>query len=112
VKHRVLDLKHQPHERFLSRLNKILIVLTIGATAIPLSNRVMPGIREKAVQDEALADVESQLEEARMLERRLTTEVNMLRNDPEYLGLFARDGVDPGYMNPGETIFRLAPAPR
>ena len=112
MKHPAHEQKHPARERYLSRLNKVLLVLTLGAAAIPLSNRVMPGVKEKAVQDAALAAVESQLEEARMLERRLTTEVNMLRNDPEYLGLFARDSVDPGYMNPGETIFRLVPAAR
>jgi cell division protein FtsB len=112
VKHAALENKHPRHERFLSRLNKILIVLTIGAAAIPLSYRAMPGVKEKAAQDEALAALDSQLDEARMLNKRLAGEVNMLRNDPEYLGLFARDLVDPGYMEPGETIFRLTPAPR
>jgi hypothetical protein len=109
VKHAVHDFKHPPHERFLSRLNKVLIVLTIGAAAIPFSNHVMPGVQEKAAQDRALAEIESQLEEARMANTRFAREVTMLKNDPEFLGLFVRDGVDPGYMADGETIFRLSP---
>lgn len=109
MKHAAHDFKHPPHERFFSRLNKILVVLTIGAAAIPLSYRVLPGVKQKSVQDELLASMESQLDEARMLNRRLSGEVTMLRNDPEYLGLYARDGVDPGYMKSGETIFRLSP---
>ena len=44
-----------------------------------------------------------------MIKDRLTREVTLLSNDGEYLGMFARDRVDGGYMKPGETIFRLAP---
>jgi cell division protein FtsB len=68
----------------------------------------MPGVTEKARQDQLLTEMESQLDEARMVNKRLSGEVTMLRNDPEFLGLFARDSVDPGYMKPGETIFRLS----
>jgi cell division protein FtsB len=100
---------HSPHERLLSRLNKVLILLIAGAAAIPLTNRVLPGVKEKALQDRMLAEVDSKLEEARMTHTRLTREVAALTHDPEYLSVFARDAVDPGYMGSGETIFRLAP---
>jgi cell division protein FtsB len=53
--------------------------------------------------------MEARLEDARMLNKRLAREVNLLQNDPEYLGMFARDRVNPGYMKEGETIFRFAP---
>ena len=42
-----------------------------------------------------------------MQHRRLTRDVSLLNTDPEYLSLFARDGLTPGYMKEGETIFRL-----
>ena len=98
--------QNAPPERFLSRLNKVLIALILAAV-IPLTSHVLPGVSEKARQDEMLTGMETQLEEARMVNSRLAREVTLLRNDSEYLSLFARDAVNPGYMKPGETIFRL-----
>ena len=94
--------------RIFSRLNKVLIALIVAAAVIPLTYRVLPGVSEKASQDKLLTEMESQLDDARMINSRLTREVTLLRNDSEYLSLFARDAVNPGYMKPGETIFRLA----
>ena len=42
-----------------------------------------------------------------MQHRRLTRDVSMLGTDRDYLSIFARDGLTPGYMKPGEIIFRL-----
>jgi cell division protein FtsB len=109
VKQSLHDFRHPPRERFLARLNRVLIVLTIAAAAIPFSNYITPSLKEKEEQDKMLAQVEGQLEEAQVLNIRLGREVAALRNDPEYLGMFARDRVDPGFMRPGETIFRLGP---
>ena len=100
--------QNTPPERFLSRLNKVLIALIVAAAVIPLTYRVLPGVSEKTRQDEMLTAMETQLDEARMVNSRLAREVTLLRNDSEYLSLFARDGVNPGYMKPGETIFRLS----
>jgi cell division protein FtsB len=107
VKDAASHFQHAPPERFLTRLNKILIALIVAAAVIPLTYRVLPGVSEKARQDEMLATMEAQLDEARMVNSRLAREVTLLRNDGEYLSLFARDAVTPGYMKPGETIFRL-----
>lgn len=98
---------HAPPEHFCSRLNKILIALIVAAVVIPLTARVLPGAAEKARQDEMLTAMEAQLADARMVNSRLVREVTLLRNDSEYLSLFARDAVNPGYMKAGETIFRL-----
>ena len=98
-----------PPEGFLARLNKVLIALIVAAAVVPLTYRALPGVSEKASQDKMLAAAEAELEEARMINSRLAREVSLLRNDSEYLSLFARDAVNPGYMKPGETIFRLAP---
>jgi len=104
--------QHAPPARFLSRLNKVLIALIVAAAVVPLTYRVLPGVSEKASQDRMLAEMEARLDEARMINSRLTREVTLLRNDSEYLSLFARDAVNPGYMKPGETIFRLAQRPQ
>ena len=98
-----------PPARFLSRLNKILLALIVATAVIPLTLRALPGRSEKVAQDKMIAAAEAELAEANMIKDRLTREVTLLTNDGEYLGLFARDKVDRGYMKTGENIFRLAP---
>ncbi|MEO6738749.1 MAG: septum formation initiator family protein [Chthoniobacteraceae bacterium] len=76
---------------------------------IPLTYRALPGLSEKVSQDKMIAAAEAELAGANMIKDRLNREVTLLTNDGEYLGMFARDRVDRGYMKPGETIFRLTP---
>ena len=94
---------------FLPRLNKVLLILIVGIAVIPLTYRALPGLGEKVSQDKMIAAAEAELAEANMIKDRLTREVTLLTNDGEYLGMFARDRVDRGYMKTGETIFRLSP---
>ncbi|MEQ1851611.1 MAG: septum formation initiator family protein [Chthoniobacteraceae bacterium] len=101
------ELNHAPRERHLSRLNKVLAVLIAAGIAVPVAFRTLPVVKDKVVQDTALTAVEADLEEMRMQNARLTNEVHRLQTDPEYMGMFARDLVTPGYMAPGETIFRF-----
>ena len=101
--------QHTPPAGFLPRLNKVLVALIVAAAVVPLTYRALPGVSEKASQDKMLVATEAELADARMINSRLTREVALLRNDSEYLSIFARDAVNPGYMKPGETIFRLAP---
>ena len=96
-------------EGFLPRLNKVLLILIVGTAVIPLTYRALPGLGEKVTQDKMIADAESELAEANMIKDRLNREVTLLQNDPEFLGMFARDRVDRGFMKTGETIFRLTP---
>ena len=96
-------------EGFLPRLNKVLLALIVGTAVIPLTYRALPGLGEKVSQDRMVATAEAELAEANMIKDRLTREVTLLTNDGEYLGMFARDRVDRGYMKTGETIFRLTP---
>ena len=101
--------QHAPPERFFPRLNKVLIALIVAIAVIPVTYRALPGLDEKVSQDNMIAAAEAELAEANMIKDRLAREVTLLSNDGEYLGMFARDRVDRGYMKPGETIFRLTP---
>jgi cell division protein FtsB len=109
VKDAASHFKPAPPERFLPRLNKILLAFIVATAVIPLTRRSLPGQNEKVSQDKMIAAAEAELAEANMQKDRLTREVTLLTHDGEYLGLFARDKVDRGYMKAGETIFRLAP---
>ena len=103
------DFRHAPRERLLSRVNKVLIVLTVAVALVPLIYRLMPGTDEKKEQERMLREIQEKLDSAQMMQNRLKSEVTMLQNGGELLGIYARDGVEPGYMAEGETIFRLPP---
>ena len=98
---------YSSRERIWSKLNKCLGVLIAVGVVLPFAYRSLPVVREKSAQDARLAELEARLEDARMNHRRLSREVDLLHTDSEYLALFARDKLDPGFMKEGETIFRL-----
>ena len=101
------DFKHAPRERNLSRLNKILLALIAFGIVTPLAYQVLPIVKEKSTMQAALADAEKKVELARMKRNRFKREVTLLKIDPDYLGLFARDILGKGYMAKGETIFQF-----
>jgi cell division protein FtsB len=53
----------------------------------------------------ALSTLESEQAEKTALLEKSQREINLLRNDPEYLETIARDRLN--LMKPGETIFRV-----
>ena len=105
--HAASDFKHAPRERTLSRLNKVLLALIALAVVIPFTYRALPIVREKRAMEGAVADAEARLEELRMQRQHKQRVVTFLKNDPEFLGLYLRDLLRPGYMAKGETIFRF-----
>jgi cell division protein FtsB len=109
VKDAASHVRSAPPERWCPRLNKFLVALTVTVIVLRVTYQVLPGVSEKNTQDKQITEAEAELDSARMINNRLTREVNLLRNDSEYLSLFARDKVDRGYMKAGETIFRIAP---
>ena len=68
-----------------------------------------PALKARSEQRAALAKIRADVESAQILNQRNVREVARLRNDPEYLGLIARDKL--GLMKEGETIFRFDPSP-
>jgi cell division protein FtsB len=101
------EIGYSSRDRIWSKLNKCLGVFIAVGIVLPLAYRSLPVVKEKAAQDAKLAELEARLEVASMQNRRLGRDVSMLKTDREYLAIFARDGVEPGYMKPNETIFRL-----
>jgi cell division protein FtsB len=94
-------------DRIWSKLNKCLGVFIAVGIVLPLAYRSLPVVKEKAAQDTKISDLETRLESALMQHRRLARDVSLLRTDPEYLSIYARDSLAPGYMKEGETIFRI-----
>ena len=101
------EIGYSSRDRIWSKLNKCLGVFIAVGIVLPLAYRSLPVVKEKAAQDNKIADLELRLETAQMLNRRLTRDVDLLQTDPDYLAVYARDSLAPGYMKEGETIFRI-----
>lgn len=99
--------RHERRVRLLTAFNRVIaffIVVGIIAAAVAY---ILPELRR---QREAQAQVEAlrrQVETRRIEVARQTRQVSWLQNNPEYLGIYARDKFD--LMKEGETVFRLEP---
>ena len=67
----------------------------------------MPEVKKRKEQDARVEELKSAIEKQRMVLARHQREENLLKHDPEYVGLIARDRLD--LMKPGETIYRIDP---
>ena len=89
------------------RLNSILRVLLALAVLLVIVSLFLP-LSKKRAQNQAENDkLQTQVNEQKMLLARQTREVNLLKTDPAFLEIKARDRLD--LMKEGETIFRLEP---
>jgi cell division protein FtsB len=90
------------------RLNSVLRVLLVLALGLVIVSLFLPQSK-KLTQSRAEIDrLQGQVTEQKILLARQTREVNLLKTDPTYLEIMARDRLD--LMKEGETIFRLETA--
>jgi cell division protein FtsB len=94
---------------FHSLLNRALYFLVFVAAVILAICWFLPLVRDQQRQQVALQNLREQVNQERSLLDKQTQKLSLLQNDPGYLELFARDKLD--LMRPGETIFRMDPAP-
>ena len=90
---------------FLNRLLLVLILLVLGAIA---AYHFLPEVSKRRDQQTRLEQLKVQVEKERQLLVRNTRVEELLKHDPEYVGLIARDRLD--LMKEGETIYRVDPA--
>ncbi len=95
--------RHEPD--FWHTLNRVVgalivlgILLTVGVMFYPVWQR------QQDMRAALLALEREQAEKSALLEKS-QREIELLRNDPEYLETIARDRLN--LMKPGETIFRI-----
>ena len=103
---------HQTHsyEGIWPSLNKFLLGLILFTITIPIAYSFMPEVKKRAEAAARIAELNAQIDDARMKLARLQREEFLLKNDREYLGIIARDRLD--MMKEGENIYRLeAPKP-
>jgi cell division protein FtsB len=86
----------------------VILGLALAAgLVVVVTYRSLPWVKEKAAQDARAAELQEKLDQAQMLNHRLNREITRLQNDPDFLAVYARDRVVPGYMKPGEIIYRI-----
>jgi cell division protein FtsB len=94
------------------RLNSILRVLLVLAIVLVIVSLFLPQAKKLSQSRTEIENLQTQVNEQKILLARQTREVNLLKTDPGYLETMARDRLD--LMKEGETIFRLEqpPAPK
>jgi cell division protein FtsB len=91
------------------RLNSVLRVLLAVAVVLVILSLFLPLYKKRTQSQSEIDNLQSQVNDQKMLLARQTREVNLLKTDPAYLETMARDKLD--LMKEGETIFRLEPPP-
>jgi cell division protein FtsB len=91
------------------RLNSILRVLLAVAVLLVIVSLFLPLSKKRAQSQVEIDRLQAQVNDQKTLLARQTREVNLLKTDPAYLEIMARDRLD--LMKEGETVFRLEPAP-
>ena len=94
-----------PREGIWPSLNRFLLVL-IGVTiSSAIAYKELPQFSRRKEQEMQVEALKSQIDRQKQLLTRRQREATLLKNDPEYIGMIARDRLD--VMKEGETVFRL-----
>jgi cell division protein FtsB len=99
------DLNRSPSEGIWRSLNKLVIALIVMCASVPIAYSFLPEVSKRKEQRQRIEALKIDLEHQKMQLVRFEREEKLLRNDPEYAGLIARDKLD--LMKEGETIYRL-----
>lgn len=91
-------------------LNRFLFTLIVLTVLAAIGYRMLPEIGKRKEQQARAEELKAQVEKEKHILARNLREENLLKHDPEYVGLIARDRLD--LMKEGETIFRLDAAKR
>ncbi len=88
-------------------LNRLLFVLIVLTLAMIAAYRFLPEVSKRRDQQTHVERLKAEVERERQLFMRNTRIEELLKHDPEYVALVARDRLD--LMKQGETIYRLEP---
>lgn len=88
-------------------LNRFLLTLIVLSAAVPIGFSFLPEVKKRKEHETRIEELKAEIDNQRMLLARHRREESLLNNDPEYVGLIARDRLD--LMKEGETIYRLEP---
>jgi cell division protein FtsB len=91
------------------RLNSILRVLLVLALLLVIVSLFLPQSKKLTQSRTEIDNLQGLVNEQKTLLARQMREVNLLKTDPSYLEMMARDRLD--LMKEGEIIFRLEQLP-
>ena len=89
-------------------LNRYMISAVILALTVGGGLALVPLVRQHRVESRRIEQLQAEVAAKTVTLNQRRREVELLKNDPAYLELKARDRLD--MMKPGETIVRLEPA--
>jgi cell division protein FtsB len=101
------DFRSRPSGGIWHSLNRFVFTLIVLSSAVPIGYSFLPEVQKRKEQDLRVEELKAEIEKQRMTLARYQREENLLKHDPEYVGLIARDRLD--MMKAGETIYRLDP---
>jgi cell division protein FtsB len=91
------------------RLNRLLRILLLVAASLVIISLFVPPYKKRAQIQGEIDNLQSQVNDQKLVLAKQTREVTLLKNDVTYLETIARDRLD--LIKEGETVFRLEPAP-
>jgi cell division protein FtsB len=101
------DFRERREATVWQRLNSVLRVLLLLAAILVIVSLFLPLHKKLGQGQTENENLQSQVNDQKILLARQTREVNLLKTDPGYLETMARDKLD--LMKDGETIFRIEP---
>ena len=101
------DFRSRPSPGIWHSLNRFVFTLIVLSAAVPIAYSFLPEVQKRKEQDARLEELTAAVEKQRMILARHQREEHLLKHDPEYVGMVARDRLD--LMKVGESIFRIDP---
>ncbi len=101
--------KRRQQQSIWHTLNRLVIALIAFALITTILCAFLPTLRARSKQVERVEALRAEITNQRLLLNRRLRQVELLRNDPSYVEIVARDRLD--LMKEGETIFRLDAPP-
>jgi cell division protein FtsB len=102
-----LEEYERPPVSIWQRINRLLWVLLILTIVGIIIGAFLPELQKQRVERDERARLHRLIDEQRAIHARQEHEIGWLINDPEYLGIIARDKLE--LMKEGETILRVEP---
>ena len=110
--HEFSEFRQRRQQTVWHALNKLLVILILLASAIMAVLYFMPEVRYLHDMQGRRDELRAEKDQRAALLKKKQREMDLLKNDPEYVETIARDKLD--LMKPGETIIRMdtpTPAP-
>lgn len=99
------EFKRRHQQTIWHTLNRLVLVLIVFGVITAILCAFFPTLRERSKQAERVEALKDEIAQQKLVLNRRMREVKLLRKDPSYVEVIARDRLD--LMKEGETIFRL-----